>query len=244
MIFKDELDINKLFSDGFFETEIPAELADRIYQTMLNEAWIELKPEKKRKLDTSDKQYFKRHIAAHSILKPAELHDTYAEFIDAFKRYAEPVLTAYRNGDEALITAYCGTDGYEMELHTDVSDRSVIDVILYIGGETEAAKGVGGTLEIVRGSLKNYDHEEKEHLHTVKTTHGKVIILNNLLPYVYHGVPRLEAPGAKRYQLVGNMGLPNAPKWSYSTKHKTGIINPDKPVFLDDIECIVKLMNE
>jgi len=244
MIFKDKLDINQLFRDGYFETEIESVLADRIYETMLNEAWIELKPEKKRALDTSDKYYFKRHIAARSILKPAELHGTYSEFIEGFKRYAAPVLSAYSNGDEALVTAYCGTDGYEMELHTDVSDRSVIDVILYIGGETEAANGKGGSLEIVRGSLKNYDYEEKQHLHSVKTTHGKVIILNNMLPNIYHGVPRLEAPGAKRFQLVGNMGLPDSPKWSYETKSRVGMINPERPVLLDDIERIIELMNE
>lgn len=241
-MFKNKLDITKLFTDGYHETDVTKEMADKIYKQMQDEAWIEIKPEKSTDLDMSDKYYYKRHIAAQSILQPRVLHDSYKEFFTSFCEYVNPVLAQYKNGDSSLVTAYCGTDGYEMELHTDVSDRSVIDVILYIGGETQSTGGTGGTLEIYQGAIKSYSRGDKRLMHTVNTTHGKLIILNNMLPHVYHGVPRLHAPGARRYQLVANMGLPDSPNWRYPVPKRKGFINPGKPILLDDIQRIRELM--
>lgn len=234
------LDIHKLFRDGYCVGELCAEDADRVYAEMTSEAWIPISPNPELVNRNGDKYYSNRYIAARSLMQPTNLRSVYAEFMDAVFKWAEPVLKNYAHGDRALVSAFCGVEGYEMALHTDVGDRSVFDVLLYVGNDL--SESTGGALRVCRVDLNNPFDVQSEHLADIYPRHGLIVVLNKLNPTIFHQALTLTGTGIQRYQLFSSFGLAELPEWHYDFPETRGFIPSIENLTFNDIDKIQEIL--
>lgn len=242
------LDLNKFYREGFVETVIEKEMADRILLDLERESWFQISPDSQAASEEIEKDYRNRFIAARSMLRPNDLPDSYAEYGEKFRAWASPLMTQYRTAHKCLVSALYGAKGYYMDMHTDAGDRCPFTVILYLGGSLPETEDVGGNLNIYEVNLSNPKHNPRKK-HSIKPTHGKLAVLNNLDPTIYHSVDPLTRD-VTRYQLLSSFGIDETPTWEFPLKKDPSlsgkILNPGgvPSLGIDDHPTALRILAE
>lgn len=246
-MFQSLMDLNAFYRQGYLVTEIDPAVADAMLAEMEREAWVSIHPENNEGADNPyARKYDNRFIAADSLLRPMSPKPLYAAYRDAFMQWASTIFQEFEHADKALLTALAGGQGYHMDLHADAGDRSLFTTLLYLGHGTPEPNPHGGNLELVRVDAHRPHEGDQELLDCIVPVHGRVVIMNNLDPTVYHRVTPFKKPEGFRYQLFGSFGINDEPDW-----HLDGgvpdacqgvILNPELPLTMGDADKVVALL--
>lgn len=219
----------ELFTKGYLITQYDIEKSDKILRQMESESWLSLKSEH----DVGDnyKNVKNRSISVRSILQPLQRTEADDTFIKDICDYAKPIFDLYEGYDTHLLPSFCAGEGYEMTMHSDIYDRSIISVVAYFGNAIMEEKD-GGYLSIAkRQSDGTYAQLER-----IKPSHGKIVLLCNSNPTIQHSVEKMNATGKNRYCYIGSFGTAENPEWNYKFKCESGFINPRDPVLIFDFQ--------
>lgn len=244
-MFKECFDIEKFFREGFLVTQIEQKEADALLSDIQKEIWIEVAPDIEEYNQKIEKDYRKRYIAAHSMLRPTDLRPSYERYQNQFNEWARTIIENYRTANRVLLSALMGVKGYFMDMHSDVGDRCPFTVLLYLGEELTGNPDDGGNLNIFDVDALS-PHENPRLVEAISPTHGKMVILNNLDPTIYHSVDQIKTD-MKRYSILSSFGIDFVPDWKYEFKNDINwsgqVLNPGAPISIDGHSDALKMLN-
>lgn len=234
-MFKENLDIERFFKEGYYVTYIDRKEADSILCDIEKEIWLEVAPDIEEYSKNIEKDYKKRYIAARSMLRPTDLRSSYERYQSSFNKWAKPIIEKYKTADRVLLSALMGVKGYFMDMHSDVGDRCPFTVLLYLGEDLNGDPSKGGNLNIFDVNAVN-PHENPQLIEKIAPEHGKMVILNNLDPTIYHSVDEITSD-IKRYSILSSFGIDFVPDWQYEFKDDKNlsgqVLNPGSPISID-----------
>lgn len=243
-MFNTPLDINYFFKNGYFITNIDQIYANKLLSIIKNEVWVKVTPDIEEYSGTIEKDYKNRYISVGSMLRPMDLNSAYKHYRDSFNKWASPIISKYKTADRVLLSALMGVEGYFMDMHSDVGDRCPFTVLLYLGDEINEMEDVGGNLNIFNVQAED-PHNHPELIERIAPLHGRLVILNNLDPTIYHSVDPL-MKNAKRYSLLSSFGIDFLPDWSYDyevDRNMSGqVLNPVAPVSIDGHNDVLNML--
>lgn len=244
-MFKEPLDIQRFFETGYFVTELPESEADRLLEDIRKEIWIEVAPDVEDYSNLIEKDYKNRYIAAHSMLRPNDLRESYKRYQREFNEWAFPIIKHYKTANRILLSALMGVKGYFMDMHSDVGDRCPFTVLLYLGEDLREHQDQGGNLNIFDVTADN-PHENPRLIEKIVPSHGKMVILNNLDPTIYHSVDEIKTD-IRRYSILSSFGIDFVPDWQYEFKtdrNMSGqVLNPGVPISIDGHLDALNMLN-
>lgn len=248
-MFTEALDLNAFYRQGYLVTDIALPSADALLAEIEKEAWVWVVPEDNEgEQNPYARTYQSRFVAADSLLRPTAIRPEYAAYRDAFRRWASPIFERFDHADQSLVTALAGGEGYEMDLHADAGDRSLFTTLLYLGHAACEPNEHGGELELVRVDAHNPHGGEQAVLERVVPVHGRLVVMNNLDPTVYHRVLRYTRTDRLRYQVFGSFGINDTPDWHFDTQvpevWQGQCINPDRPLTMADVEDVARRLRQ
>ncbi|AKO78059.1 hypothetical protein EN12_23455 [Vibrio cholerae] len=242
MFTTERIDINDLFTKGFTVGYLQEEWANKILKVLKNQSWIEVVPDVLNSDGEIDKYYESIYISVASMMKPDEPNRWFKRYMDEFCLWAEPVLSKFENGNSYHVSAFCGTEGYFMEPHSDVGDRSVLDIIAYFGDDI-GDENSGGCLDFFKVDVKDPENPSKmTFLDRVVPKHGMIVIFNNMNPTIYHEVTKLIKPGCRRFQLIAQAGMIDKPDWSVDYKAEKGFYSYHKKAVLGNTDSALEIL--
>lgn len=242
------MDMNAFYEQGFLETVIEKSLADRILSDLKKEWWLQISPDPQSDGEETEKGYENRYISARSMLRPNDLPESYAEYSKGFCDWAQILISQYATAQRHIISALFGSEGYYMDMHTDAGDRCPFTVILYLGSDLPEDRDIGGNLNIFEVDAHDPKNSFRKK-HSVKPTHGKLAVLNNLDPTIYHSVDPL-TENVARYQLLSSFGIESLPDWEFPLKEDSSlsgkILNPGgvPSLGIDDHDVALKIIGQ
>lgn len=243
-MFDRKFNINAIFDDGYFVANIFEQEANKILEDIESETWVYVKPDIQENSGMIEKDYKNRYVALSSILNPTKLPNSYKNYQDNFNKWASPMLKRFKTAKRVHLSALMGQKGYFMDMHSDVGDRCPFTVLLYLGKDFDNNPDLGGNLNIFSVDARN-PGENPSLIEKIAPSHGKLVILNNLDPTIYHSVDMVKTEG-KRYSILSSFGIDFIPDWDYQYKNDLNmsgqVLNPGSPVFIDDHETILKLI--
>lgn len=237
--FTTPISVEDVFEKGYCTTQLSPSIANMLLKQLKRETFVEIQPDAEG-LDISGEKYYKgRFMAARSLLRPNDLRPIYKLFSEEFNKWAHEIMKQYESAEKFNLAAYCGTENYEMEIHTDVGDRSIFDVIAFLGHDFETEND-GGVLEVYRMPIGvDYD-TYRDCIGKVIPKHGTVVVLNNLNPTLSHLVTPVKKPSARRYQLIGNYGMIDPPCWEYEFNDIGGFALPGEVFTFSDHKRLIQ----
>lgn len=239
------INIPELFAKGYTTVNIQKPWADRILKEMKNQSWVEVVPDVIDASGNIDKYYENRYISAQSMLQPDHPIPLFKRYMDSFMKWSGPAISRYEAGHEYHVSAFCGLEGYYMEPHSDVGDRSILDIVAYFGDDI-GDRDDGGCLNFYRVDLCDPENEDKMSLiESIVPEHGMVVVFNNMNPSVYHEVTKLTKKGCKRFQLIAQAGILNKPDWFIEFESEKGFYKHDSDkAILGDTDSVLRILKE
>lgn len=200
-------------------------MANLLLAQARRETFIEIQPDTDEADELGDKYYEGRFMAARSLLKPNDLRPAYKMFSDQFNAWSNCVMKYYEVSETFNLSIYCSIEGYKMDIHTDVGDRSIFDVIVYLGNDFDTSED-GGVLEIFKVPIGGNEETESVLIEQIIPKHGTIVVLNNLNPTLFHRVTEVTKKGAKRFQIIANFGMIDPPTWNVEFNDVGGFALP------------------
>lgn len=241
--FKQPLCVDTLYKQGHFVADLTDEYADLLLKQVKRETYVEVQPDVEGLDIFGDKYYEGRYIAARSLLKPNDLRPAYQRFANQFNEWAKNVLNFYQAKSHYNLSVFCGLEGYKMDIHTDVGDRAIFDTIIFFGHDFSSHED-GGVLELYKVPIGADEETEAVLVDQIIPTHGKIVVLNNLNPTLFHRVTEVKKKGAKRYQFVANFGMIDPPEWDIEFNDVGGFPLPGEVFKFGETDRLKKLLDE
>lgn len=243
-MFSEDFDINKFFKEGYFVSQIDKSTADNIFNDIEKEVWVYVKPEADEYSGKIEKDYKNRYVSLRSILNPMNHPRSYQAYQDKFNEWAKALLIEYKTAKRVHLSALMGLKGYFMDMHSDVGDRCPFTVLLYLGKDLDDDPQNGGNLNIFEVNVKR-PNENPVLVESIVPSHGKIVVLNNLDPTIYHSVDEIKT-NIKRYSILSSFGIDVLPDWNYQYEIDSNmsgqVLNPGRPVCIDDHGEVLKFL--
>lgn len=211
MFIESGIDVNVFYDKGYYVFNLEECFANEMFDEVKRETMMRVIPH-----SDWERSFVNRYISKRSLHQPQNIPDIYRKYNDGLIKHLGPILSHYRGGDDPgniTTCAFAGTQGFYIDQHIDVGDRSIFDVILYLGHDIQD-EADGGLVEFNRVV---YNHEGKVEsralIDRIVPKHGMIIAFNNMNPTISHGVNELTKANAVRYTLISTMGAKNIPNW-------------------------------
>lgn len=225
-MFESQMDVASFYEKGFVRTSLSDAFASKLLLEVKSEHWVRVKKESNED-GSLKRQYKDRYISKKGLFQPKRLRPAYSELLEGLRGYLDFVLSKYdlrETGD--TLTPFLGMSGYMMEPHSDLGDRALIIVIVYLSDDVFDST-TGGELNFYNAKLSE-DGEvlSRELSQTVYPNNGSVVIINPNDPRFEHEV-REVVGDLKRYQLFITMGTESLNDWDVEFVEKKGLVETD-----------------
>lgn len=200
-IFNQAIQINEIFKTGAQHLTLEKSFADEVLNLVMAQSYdTTVKPDH----GTHGKHYTERYnVAWMGKETPAEFRPVRELIANEIRPLLEPMYGPVKASEPHI---YLCQQGYEMEWHDHLSQRSIVCALIYLSPD-DITEDDGGHLEI--GQFRRNDQGEAIQLpKQVKRycpKHGDVILLESQSPFFQHRCNRFH-PDKKRFFMSISIG--------------------------------------
>lgn len=190
-MFNEPFDINHLLMKGYFRSSISKVYADMLLREVKREHFQEDVPDEPDYVGYEEKYYQNRFISSVDRSNQSERSPIKTMMANAVIAYQKSLIRYYVGGSDLAhsnVTSYEGKQGFMMDWHQDIGDRSITETVIYLCDQ-EWQPGFGGEIEIAEVERNAAGKIiERKTIEVIPPRHGDFVILENLSPHFEHRV--------------------------------------------------------